>query len=234
MICEDILFDPPTGTLVHDHNIDTMLFPTEWWDLLPHQMPTGLMQAYSMGLQVNKTPIFIASFCLRFLFQINWLGSNFHDKHTSCSGSAILTTEGVLSQFHDSGPTSGGKLIMAELPVKPTKYHVDWTKFALENADKFPKNGARFKAVIYGDDYDFVELDPTKNSAKICNGKNPRLCCLAEYDYEEQEVDGLFSLGVFEGNHTEDGSTKGSMGFAVCTILKCSSQNPSNCHPNVG
>ena len=118
----------------------------------------------------SKTPIFIASFfsfCLGFLFQINWLGSNFHDKHTSCSGSAILTTEGVLSQFHDSGPASGGKLILAELPVKPTKFHVDWTKFALENADNFSENGAKFNATIYGDDYDFVELDPTKKRVSL-------------------------------------------------------------------
>ncbi len=53
---------------------------------------------------------------------------------------------------------------------------------------------------------------------------------MAEYEYDMTEEDGVFSLGVFEGNHTKEGSIKGSMGYSVCTVMKCNSLDPLKCN----
>ena len=69
---------------------------------------------------------------------------------------------------------------------------------------------------------------------KICgSGENP-LCCLTSYEYSQTEIDGTFSLGVFEGIHYEDASVRESMGLAICTILKCNSETSNLCYSSVG
>jgi hypothetical protein len=66
-ICEDLLFSPPTVSLVEKYNIDTMIFSTEWWDEYPHQIPTALFSAWSKSLQVHKTLEFILFIHVLFL-----------------------------------------------------------------------------------------------------------------------------------------------------------------------
>ena len=53
--------------------------------------------------------------------------------------------------------------MVAELPVKPTKFGINWSEYASTEAESFPSDGVQFKATIYGDNYDFVEMDPTKS-----------------------------------------------------------------------
>ena len=68
---------------------------------------------------------------------------------------------------------------------------------------------------------------------KICGpGGNP-LCCVTSYEYSQTETDGKFSLGVFEGIHYRDGSVRESMGFGICTILKCNSETSNLCDSHV-
>ena len=68
---------------------------------------------------------------------------------------------------------------------------------------------------------------------KICTAGEKPLCCLASYEYSVTESDGRFSLGVFEGIHFRDGSVRESMGFALCTILKCNSNTSTLCDSHV-
>ena len=39
--------------LVEEHNVDTIIFPTHWWDLYPHQIPSTLFDAMAKGWQVR-------------------------------------------------------------------------------------------------------------------------------------------------------------------------------------
>ena len=52
IICEDLLWYYPTVDLVNSEKIDTMLFPTDWWDEYPHQLPHAACASWAKGLQV--------------------------------------------------------------------------------------------------------------------------------------------------------------------------------------
>ena len=53
-ICEDLLWQYPTVDLVTSNKIDTMIFPTEWWDEYPHQLPHVAQASWAKALQVNS------------------------------------------------------------------------------------------------------------------------------------------------------------------------------------
>ena len=52
-ICEDLLWQYPTVDLVTSNKIDTMIFPTEWWDEYPHQLPHVAQASWAKALQVK-------------------------------------------------------------------------------------------------------------------------------------------------------------------------------------
>ena len=74
-------------------------------------------------------------------------------------------------------------------------------------------------------------LSTTK--VKVCGSGESPLCCVTSYEYSPTEEDGRFSLGVFEGIHYKDGSVRESMGFAMCTVLKCNSATSDLCASHV-
>ena len=64
---------------------------------------------------------------------------------------------------------------------------------------------------------------------KVCSPGEKPLCCVTNYEYTLTNTDGRFSLGVFEGTHYKDGSVRGSMGYGICTVLKCNSNTSTLC-----
>ena len=52
IICEDLLWEYPTVDLVRTNNVDTIIFPTEWWDEYPHQLPHVDQASWAKSLQV--------------------------------------------------------------------------------------------------------------------------------------------------------------------------------------
>ena len=52
IICEDLLWYFPTVDLVNTNNVDTIIFPTEWWDEYPHQLPHVDQASWAKALQV--------------------------------------------------------------------------------------------------------------------------------------------------------------------------------------
>ena len=63
---------------------------------------------------------------------------------------------------------SKGKLVVAEVPVHPTKLktQISWNKFVNENGNKFPSGTTEFESLIYGDNFTLVEMDPEQN--EVC------------------------------------------------------------------
>merc|ERR1712223_134282 len=213
IICEDLLWYFPTVDLVSTNNVDTIIFPTEWWDEYPHQLPHVDQASWAKALQIN------------------WLGSNYHNPSAANSGSGIFTTEGTVNYYHNVSASSKGKLVVAEVPVHTNKLttQVSWSKYVEENASKFQVGVTEFESLIYGDVFTLVEMDPEQNEVKVCGEGDEPLCCVASYEYSQTESDGIFSLGMFSGIHYRDGSVRESMGFGICTVLKCNSKTSNMC-----
>ena len=68
----------------------------------------------------------------------------------------------------------------------------------------------------------------------VCGSGSNSLCCISKYDYDLKPDDGRFSLGIFEGIHYRDGSVRGSMGYQICTIMKCNKTTSHLCDSYVG
>ena len=73
-------------------------------------------------------------------------------------------------------------------------------------------------------------MDPNTRSAKVCT-EDGSLCCLADFIFEE--AGDIFSLGVFSGSHTKDGSVSGSFYMEMCTIMKCDPDNVDMCEQDM-
>ena len=60
---------------------------------------------------------------------------------------------------------SGGKLLVAELPVHPNKLKtpIEWNKYVNENGSDYPLGETKFESVIYGDSFNLVEMDPEQS-----------------------------------------------------------------------
>ena len=232
-ICEDLLWRSPVVELVEEGGIDTLLIPLSWWDMFPHQLAHSNEDAWARGLQVFLW-LFGKS---KLLCQVNLLAANNHVPSDWNSGSGIFTPVGHAAYYHNVTegavspnpiplPGSGGRLLVADIPISTTPEFPHWSEYAKQNLDNYPNSEEEFTAVVYDDQFTFVPMDPTSRSAKVCT-EDGSLCCLADFIFEE--ADEIFSLGVFSGTHTKDGSVSGSFYIEMCTIMKCDPNNVDMC-----
>ena len=98
-----------TVDLVEQHGVDTLLLPLSWWDLFPHQLAHSNQAAWARGLQVNL------------------LAANTHEAASWSSGSGIYSSRGHLAYYHNVSSKSGGKLIIADLEISPSKVCCQWS-----------------------------------------------------------------------------------------------------------
>ena len=105
---------------------------------------------------------------------------------------------------------------------------MDWPLYAQQHVDNYEVPNYEFSAVVYNDTYKFVPLDPLSFSAKVCWDEQETFCCLADYNSNVFDTEDVFSLGIFSGNHTKDGSVLGSFYIEMCTIMKCNPRDIEN------
>eukprot|EP00092_Neocalanus_flemingeri_P008400 GFUD01009056.1.p1 GENE.GFUD01009056.1~~GFUD01009056.1.p1 ORF type:complete len:524 (-),score=153.49 GFUD01009056.1:111-1682(-) len=203
-ICADMMWKSPIVDLVELGEIDTLLLPLSWWDLFPHQLAVSNEDAWARGLQVNL------------------LAANTHNAEGWSSGSGIFTPSGHVAYYHDLSQGSGGKLLVADLDIKPVKREINWSEFAGDNADNFEASSGVFSEIVYDDLYNFVPLTSDMTNAKVCTD-DMTFCCIAEY--EASFSSSIFSLGVFSGDHYKDGSVIGHWRMQMCTVIKCDPQH---------
>ena len=53
--------------------------------------------------------------------QINLLSANTHNSSGWRSGSGLYSSEGALAYYHDTTEAAGGRLLIADLDIKPAK-----------------------------------------------------------------------------------------------------------------
>ena len=100
-VCFDMIYSKPGVYLAAQGQIDTMVFPTWWFDELPLLAASQFQMAWAFG---NK---------------INLLASNIHKVEVGSKGSGIYA--GGQGQFEVvSAVDAKSRLLVASLPVKPT------------------------------------------------------------------------------------------------------------------
>nr|XP_033794205.1 pantetheinase-like isoform X2 [Geotrypetes seraphini] len=205
-ICFDILFHDPAVALVSKLNVDTILFPTAWMNVLPHLSAIEFHSAWAAGMGVN------------------FLASNLHNTSMRMTGSGIYAPDKPIDYYYNMD-TEDGKLLISELNVhprlSPSYTAINWTSYASSIADLSPTTDVFIDTIFY-DEYTFATLVDAKGSLSVCQQD---LCCHLSYRMVEKRQDEAYVLGVFNGLHVVEGKYY----LQICTLLKCRSTNLTSC-----
>ncbi|NWY29047.1 VNN2 protein, partial [Pheucticus melanocephalus] len=205
--CFDILFYEPAVVLVSKMQVDTVLFPTAWMNVLPFLTAIEFHSAWAMGMGVNL------------------LSANTHNTTNAMTGDGLFTPEGPAAYHYDSD-TEEGRLLLAELSAHPRLSPtyppaINWSLYAM-TIKKFPGENDTFSGAVRKDIFTFGELRHKDGNYTVCQGD---LCCHLVYQMSNKSRDEVYVLGAFDGLH-------GSLikyHWQICTLLKCPSTNLSTC-----
>ncbi|GAB0186716.1 pantetheinase [Grus japonensis] len=204
--CFDILFREPAVVLVSELQVDTVLFPTAWMNVLPFLTAIEFHSAWAMGMGVNL------------------LSANTHNIGLAMTGSGLFTPEGPVAYHYDSR-TEEGRLLLAELSARPRLSPtyppaVNWSLYAT-SIKKFPEKDT-FSGAVRRDIFTFSELRHKAGNYTVCQGD---LCCHLVYRMPNKSNDEVYVLGAFDGLH-------GSLikyHWQICTLLKCQTTDLNTC-----
>ncbi|XP_053317338.1 pantetheinase [Spea bombifrons] len=211
-ICFDILFYNPAVALVVDHNVDTIIFPTAWMNVLPHLSAIEFHSAWAMGMGVNL------------------LSANTHNTTQRMTGSGIFSPEKIGPYYYNMD-TEDGYLLISELYAHPrnssTYNPIKWNQYA-SRIGKHPTGTDVFIGKVFFDEYTFTVLNEPQGNYSICQND---LCCHLSYKKEEEKEKSneVYVLGAFDGLHVVEGEYH----LQVCTLLKCGSTDLKSCGESV-
>ncbi|NWH68659.1 VNN1 Pantetheinase, partial [Geococcyx californianus] len=205
--CFDILFREPAVVLVRELQVDTVLFPTAWMNVLPFLTAVEFHSAWAMGMAVN------------------FLAANTHYTSLSMTGSGIYAPGGARTYYYNM-KTEDGRLLIAELDSHPrlspvSLPAVSWSSYA-SSVKRLSLNDHDFEGLIFHDQFTFTELTKPEGNLTVCQKD---LCCHLSYKTAEKRENELYVLGVFDGLHVVEGQYY----LQICTLLKCQSTDPSTC-----
>ncbi|XP_040206380.1 pantetheinase-like [Rana temporaria] len=209
-ICFDLLFYNPAVALVVEHNVDTILFPTAWMNLLPHLTAVEFHSAWAMGMGVNL------------------LSANTHNTSMRMTGSGIFSPDKVVPYFYNM-ENEEGQLLISELSSHPRKSATySPTKWNLHASiiQNFPSGSNVFKGYLFSDNYTFTELTDLQGKYTVCQNQ---LCCHLDFKMADKHESEIYVLGVFDGLHVVEGEYY----LQVCTLLKCQSTDIASCGESV-
>ncbi|NP_999298.1 pantetheinase precursor [Sus scrofa] len=204
--CFGILFHDPAVTLVKDFQVDTILFPTAWMNVLPHLTAIEFHSAWAMGMRVN------------------FLAANIHFPLRKMTGSGIYAPDSPRA-FHYDMKTKEGKLLLSQLDSHPHRPAVNWTSYASGLPTPLVGN-QEFKSTVFFDEFTFLELKGVAGNYTVCQKD---LCCQLSYRMLEKREDEVYALGAFDGLHTVEGSYY----LQICTLLKCKTMDLHSCGDSV-
>uniref|UniRef100_A0A669PLD7 CN hydrolase domain-containing protein n=2 Tax=Phasianus colchicus TaxID=9054 RepID=A0A669PLD7_PHACC len=205
--CFDILFWEPAVVLVSELQVDTVLFPTAWMNVLPFLTAVEFHSAWAMGMGVN------------------FLASNTHNTIMSMTGSGIYAPDGARAYYYNM-KTEDGHLLIAELDSHPRLSPafppaVSWSSYA-SNVESCLPDENDFSGLIFHDQFTFTELSKPEGSVTVCQKD---LRCHLSYKMAEKREDEVYVLGAFDGLHVVEGQYY----LQICTLLKCKSTDLSTC-----
>lgn len=212
--CFDVLFHDPAVPLVTKYNINHVVFPTAWFDVLPLFAAIGFHSSWARGMGVN------------------YLAANTHDPSLLNIGSGLYSSNGA-RKFYRS--LSGkGSLLTASLPVQPRNVSRNETSLVKSNTkndylgNKNKSNDEEFYSDLFGDLFLFKELSKQNDTLNVCyNGST--ICCSLTYKMAAKRSDEMYALGVFDGLHTKEGQYY----LRICALIKCLNLSRNGCGQRV-
>ena len=206
--CFDVLFHDPAIPLVEKYDIDHVVFPTAWFDVLPLFAAIGFHSSWARGMGVN------------------FLASNTHVPFLRNTGSGIYSNKQAKA-FYRSLSDKGALLIanLKESPRYKTEAKVNGSMdsdLSQETENSTETNA--FYSDLFGDLFLFKELSKAQDTLNICYNDS-KTCCSLTYKMENKLSDEMYALGVFDGLHTKEGQYY----LRICALIKCLNLNRDSC-----
>ncbi|XP_043860341.1 LOW QUALITY PROTEIN: vascular non-inflammatory molecule 3-like [Dromiciops gliroides] len=210
--CFDIFSYDPAVFIVDKFQVDSIVFPTAWFNTLPLLSAVPFHSSWAKGMRVNL------------------LSANIHHTSMHMTGSGIYAPDAV-KVYHYDMETESGQLLLSELKSRPrlsSDYPavVDWGAYA-QSTKPLTSDQPNFPGIIYFDEFTFIELTKDKGNYTVCQKD---LCCHLSYKMSEKRSDEAYVLGAFDGLHT----VEGTFYFQACTLLKCQTTELKTCGEPVG
>lgn len=172
--CFDMMFRKPAIELVERYRVDTILFPTWWYDELPLLSATQFQDGWSL------------------LNNVNLIASNIHLKNMGSVGSGIYSSSG---EFISTGPNDNQpKLLIANLPKYRPTASKNITNHQCAPIEFEPKNiiiESKLPVLEYKhSNYKLLPSDTVKVLQKGVNSTkqtecNNEVCCTIDYEIDE-------------------------------------------------
>ncbi|XP_044146581.1 pantetheinase-like [Bufo gargarizans] len=204
-ICYDILYYNPAVILVTEHNVDTIIFTTAWFNTLPHYSAIQFHSSWALGMRSNL------------------LSANIHNISLDMTGSGIFSSD-KLGPYYYNNTVDEGHLVLSELKSctrNSTEWSpIQWHKYASQITKPLPSRKV-FTGELLLDNYTMTELTDLQGYAAVCHHN---LCCYLNYSMLEKRNDEVYVLGAYDGYH----GPHQVFYIEVCTLVKCT--NLENCH----
>lgn len=176
--CFDLIFKSPAIDLVEEFNIDTVLFPTWWYDELP--ILTALQ--YQDGWSWTQ--------------KVNFLGSNIQKPNLGSTGSGVFSG---LNTIYTGPGSLTSKLIIGNLPKEPLLSSECSLKFNpiiidVETQNKAPPYKYKHYDLLPNDS--IYTLQESQKKHTECSGN---VCCTIEYKLKTFEQVSRYALIVRDG-----------------------------------
>ncbi|XP_066461667.1 pantetheinase-like [Eleutherodactylus coqui] len=204
-ICYDILFYNPAVVLVTQHNVDTIIFTTAWFNTLPHYSAIHFHSSWALAMRSNL------------------LSSNIHDITLDMTGSGIFSPN-MLGQYYYNKTVNEGHLLISELNSYTRNITgwspVTWHEYASQIKKPLPSSKV-FRQNLLLDSYTMIELTDPRGYTSVCHH---HLCCHLNYSMLEKRNDEVYVLGAYDGYH----GPHQVFYVEICTLVKCTSLE--TCH----
>uniref|UniRef100_A0A8C0I4W5 CN hydrolase domain-containing protein n=1 Tax=Balaenoptera musculus TaxID=9771 RepID=A0A8C0I4W5_BALMU len=210
--CFDIFSHDLAVMVVEEFQVDSILYPTAWYNTLPLLSAVPFHSAWARALGVNL------------------LAANTHNTSMRMTRSGIYSPEAVKVYYYDM-ETESGQLMLSELKSWPRREAiysaaVHWSAYA-RGVKPFSSERLSFPGMTYFDAFTFTKLKRNTGNYTVCQKD---LCCHLTYKTSEKRTNEVYALGVFDGLHMVEGQYY----LQVCTLLKYQTTDLRTCGEPAG
>ena len=170
-ICFDILFKDPAIDLIEENKIDTILFPSNWFDNVPLLTAIQVQDFWSLRNNVNL------------------LAANNLQPFVGTTGSGIYSIDN--SSIYVSASSTSPQLILQTLPsnsnnIEKCRAIAEPKKLSLKNVRQLPEMFYRSTDVVRVTDDDIIlDLGKPEDDIQLCHKK---VCCQLVYKIAGKDV----------------------------------------------
>ncbi|XP_064410944.1 biotinidase [Latimeria chalumnae] len=231
--CFDLLFYEPAVSLIEKHAVQQIVFPSAWMNTLPLLTAIQSQRAFATA------------------FNINFLAANLHHPILRMTGSGIYSPS--KSVYYHNEENEEGKLLVAELPISPTKPQTDQVLRMESHLDSLKsssplvvtgkeshQHGLHCAKEEEGQCQDLPDPATLSFHAKFMSDNYTitpltelmgnlqvcykSLCCYLTYELAAAHKE-QYALVVFDGPH----KVKGKYYIQVCALIKCAGPGLDTC-----